>query len=152
MMRKSSTSSSGTQTPPPIDDGDDAQQQQHDDRLSKPATSRLAKTLAWRSSGGKTTSKKPPAEPKHPCERDLTELELHHHEALSTFTLTFGRRKNSTASFGSISPCNSRRPSVDAAYGPHAPAHDYSLGRHRHPQERMGSPQNEPRRERRAGV
>lgn len=94
---------------------------------------RLAKTFSWRSANGKDTSEAPaeaPAPPKakskpkqkqrmHPSERPLTETNLRHQELLSTFTMSFGRRRMSQGgrtSFSGISPGNSRQTSLDSGY------------------------------------
>lgn len=134
MLRKSfssSSSSAGDRSSSPVpEDGTES--------LSKP-TSRLAKTLTWRSSGARPKSPTAPTQKKkkkaaqsqfvHPSERELTEANLRHQELLSGFTMKFGRRRASAGgrtSFSGISPGNSRQASVDASYAPHHGAGHHS--------------------------
>ena len=111
-----------------------------DDKPSK-QSSLLSKTFPWRSSGdafrsfrppggkskksrdgdsAKTTkassSSRPTQRRMHPSERPLTEINLRHQEMLSAFTFKFGRTGGPMPNLGGISPCSSRRASVDEGY------------------------------------
>jgi len=119
ILRKSVSSSSSSGAG--ADDRTISVSNDEGDALSKP-TSRLAKTLTWRSAGGSKTPKKekaPPKEKSHPAERPLSETNMRHQELLNAFTMNFGRRKTSAGgrtSYSGISPGNSRQASVDASY------------------------------------
>ncbi|ROV88282.1 hypothetical protein VSDG_09016 [Cytospora chrysosperma] len=57
----------------------------------------------------------------HPMYRQMTEQNLQYQEALSTYTMQFGRSRPSSrgavSDFSDISPCHSRAGSLDYGYG-----------------------------------
>ncbi|ROW12119.1 hypothetical protein VMCG_00724 [Cytospora schulzeri] len=59
--------------------------------------------------------------PNHPMYRQMTEQNLQYQEALSTYTMQFGRSRPSSrgamSDFSDISPCHSRAGSIDYGYG-----------------------------------